>query len=203
MGPGAGLADRLAPWGGIMSSKGLVYGFLAIEQRTTRVALVAAVVFLALASALAFYQVITRFAFNAPSSWSEVASRSLIIWSVFLGAAAAFRNNEMMRVEVIFGLVPQRWHWLLETLIALLCLLFFLLLAWFSAHMGYRVRGQTLAGMDMSIAWAYAALPVGSVFCVLAVVARLLDRATRSPAGGGDPQAAPPSGWHEPTEASR
>lgn len=150
--------------------------FLALERITTRTALVVAVVFLALAAALAFYQVITRFVFNDPSAWSEVASRSFIIWSVFLGAAAAFRSNEMMRVEVIFGLVPGRWHGYLETLITLLCLLFFVLLAWYSAQMGYRVRGQTLAGMDISIAWAYAALPVGSSFCVLAVLARLLDR---------------------------
>lgn len=154
----------------------MVARFLAIERRVTRAALIAAVAFLALAAMLAFYQVITRFVFNAPSAWSEVASRSLIIWCVFLGAAATFRSDAMMRVEVIFGLVPARRHLLLETLIAVICLTFFVLLAWFGAQMGYRVRNQTLSGMDISIAWAYAALPVGSVFCVLAILGRLLER---------------------------
>ncbi len=168
---------------------------LAIERHTTRAALIAAVACLALAATLAFYQVITRFVFNAPSIWSEVASRSLIIWCVFLGAAAAFRNNEMMRVEVLFSLVPPRWHVLLETLIALLCLIFFVVLAWFSAQMGYRVRNQTLAGMDISIAWAYAALPVGSGFCVFAILARMLERfrgGRAEPAKTSGPPEAPP-----------
>lgn len=162
-------------------------GFLALERKTTRAALALAVFFLALAATLAFYQVITRFVFNAPSAWSEVASRTFIIWSVFLGAASAFRENGMMRVEVIFGVIPERWHRQLEVLIGLLCLLFFVLLAWYGAQMGYRVRNQTLAGMDISIAWAYAALPVGSFFCVLAVLARLLEGDRDAPGGVAAP----------------
>ncbi len=154
----------------------MLQGFLRFERVTTRVALVFAVALLATAAALAFYQVITRFVFNAPSTWSEVASRSFIVWSVFLGSAPTFRSDGMMRVEIIYSLVPRRWHWLLESLIAVLCLIFLVVLAWFGAKMGYRVRGQTLAGMDISIAWAYAALPFGAVFSILAVVARYLER---------------------------
>jgi TRAP-type C4-dicarboxylate transport system permease small subunit len=152
---------------------------LAIERVTTRSALVLSVTMLVLAAIAAFYQVITRFVFNDPSHFSEVASRSLIIWCVFLGAANVFRRNEMMRVELIFAVLPRRVHIALEYLIALLCLLFFLLLTYYSYQMGLRVQSQRMAGMDISIAWAYSALPVGSVFAVLALVGRLLDPAMR------------------------
>lgn len=154
-------------------------GLMAVERVTTRTALIMSVTFLALASVLAFYQVVTRFVFNEPSAWSEVASRSLIIWCVFLGAAHVFRQNEMMRVEVIFSVLPKRLHVALEYLVAGLCLLFFVLLTYYSYQMGLRVRSQRLAGMDISIAWAYSALPVGSAFAVLALVGRLLDPAMR------------------------
>ena len=154
-------------------------GVMTVERVTTRVALILSVSFLALAAVLAFYQVVTRFVFNEPSAWSEVASRSLIIWCVFLGAAHVFRQNEMMRVEVIFAVLPQRLHVALEYLVAGLCLLFFVLLTYYSYHMGLRVQSQRLAGMDISIAWAYSALPVGSAFAVLALVGRLLDPAMR------------------------
>lgn len=172
----AGLS--LCAVGETVTVNALISGFMRVERVTTRIALVLAVTLLALAATLAFYQVITRFVFNAPSMWSEVASRSLIIWAVFLGAAAAFRSDEMMRVEIIYSLLPPRWHWLLETLIAALCLTFFVVLAWYSAQMGYRVRNQTVAGLDVSIAWAYSALPVGSVFGIIAVIARYLQRVT-------------------------
>lgn len=154
-------------------------GVLAVERVTTRVALILSVSMLALAATAAFYQVITRFVFNDPSHFSEVASRSLVIWSVFLGAANVFRRNEMMRVEVIFAVIPSRVHTGLEYFVAGLSLLFFILLAYYSYQMGLRVQPQRMAGMDVSIAWAYSALPVGSVFTTIALVGRLLDPAMR------------------------
>lgn len=152
---------------------------LTIEQFTTRATLIAAVICLSLATLSAFYQVIMRYVFNDPSFWSEVASRSLIIWSVFLGAAYCFRRNEMMRVEVIFTVLPERLHVALEYFVAGLCLFFFVLLAWYGYQMGLRVRPQRLAGMDISIAWAYSALPVGAIFTSIALIGRLLDPAMR------------------------
>lgn len=157
---------QMAPWRRMI---------LTAERITTHAALVAAVVCLGLAALSAFYQVIMRFIFNDPSIWSEVASRSLIIWSVFLGAAYCFRRNEMMRVEVIFTVLPESLHKMLEVFIALLCLFFFVLLAWYGYQMGLRVKPQRLAGMDISIAWAYSALPVGAIFASIALIGRLLD----------------------------
>ena len=39
-------------------------------------------------------------------------------------------------------------------------------------------RFQTLAGLEVPIAWAYAALPVGAFFSLLAVIAHYFDRRT-------------------------
>jgi C4-dicarboxylate transporter, DctQ subunit len=41
--------------------------------------------------------------------------------------------------------------------------------------MVWRVRFQTLAGLEISIAWAYAALPSGALFSLIAVIAHALD----------------------------
>ena len=59
--------------------------------------------FLIIAASLALYQVITRFVFASPSTWSEVITRSAMIWSVFLGVAVAFRHGAMISVEI------RRW----------------------------------------------------------------------------------------------
>jgi len=39
----------------------------------------------------------------------------------------------------------------------------------------YRVRFQTFASLDISIAWAYAAVPVGAALAIVAVIAQHLD----------------------------
>jgi TRAP-type C4-dicarboxylate transport system permease small subunit len=61
--------------------------FLRFEAIATGIALRLAIGFLLIATALALFQVTTRFVFGHPSAWSEVITRSAMIWSVFLGCA--------------------------------------------------------------------------------------------------------------------
>lgn len=144
--------------------------FLRLETVTTRIALVASIVFLLIAAGLAMYQVTARFVFGNPSTWSEVITRSAMIWSVFLGVAPAFREGTMIAVEIIQRALPPRAGlWLYMTSMAL-TLLFFSILFWQGWAMAERVARQKLAALEVSIAWVYAALPVGSVFILIAVL---------------------------------
>ena len=166
--------------------------FLRLERFTSRIALIAAVVMLVVSVTLGFYQVLTRFVFDAPSTWSEVMSRSSMIWCVFLGAAASFRGGYMMAVEVIYKLVPARGLVWLELLVALCCLIVLTILVYFGTQMTMRVSSQMLSGMGISIAWAYAAIPVGAAFSILAVLARIASQVTRrEPIGPAEAEAPP------------
>lgn len=148
--------------------------FLRLESLLTRLALVIAVIMLIVSVSLGFFQVLTRFIFNAPSTWSEVIARATMIWCVFMGAAATFRGGYMMAVELIYKLMPRRTLLALELAIGACCLLVLGVLMVYGIQMTLRVRSQTLSGLGMSIAWAYAAIPTGSAFAMVAVIARLL-----------------------------
>ncbi|MDX1465009.1 MAG: TRAP transporter small permease subunit [Halomonas sp.] len=152
--------------------------FLRVERQTTRLALLGAVLMLIVSVTLGFYQVMTRFVFDAPSTWSEVISRSAMIWCVFLGAAAGFRGGFMMSVEVIYKLIPGRSLIWLEGFVAACCAVVLVVLITFGTAMMLRVQTQMLSGLEVSIAWAYAAMPVGASFALIAVLARLLAQAT-------------------------
>jgi len=148
--------------------------FLRLEDFTTGVAMRLSIGFLVLAAALALYQVVTRFAFGAPSTWSEVITRSAMIWSVFLGVAVAFRHGAMISVDVIQNALPPRLGLGVFLLANLGSLIFFSVLLWQGYLMTLRVMPQNLAALDMSIAWVYAALPVGSGFILIAVLASMV-----------------------------
>ncbi|MGM0702013.1 MAG: TRAP transporter small permease [Pseudomonadota bacterium] len=167
---------------------------LRIERQLSRVALAGAVLMLVVSVTTGFYQVMTRFVFDAPSTWSEVVARSSMIWCVFLAAAACFRGGHMMSVEVIYKLIPARRLILLEAAIALGCLIALAVLVYFGTAMTFRVRNQMLSGLGISISWVYAAIPIGAGFSLLSVVARLLAQATgREGVGLADIEAeAPP-----------
>lgn len=177
--------------------------FLRFERATSRVALAAAVLMLCVSVTTGFYQVLTRFVFDAPSTWSEVVARSSMIWCVFLAAAACFRGGYMMSVEVIYKMIPARRLILLEAAIALGCLIVLLVLVYFGTAMTFRVRNQMLSGLGISISWVYAAIPIGAGFSVLAVLARLVAQATgREAVGLADVEAdAPPQEAMPPVAA--
>ncbi|ALM53616.1 TRAP transporter small permease [Halomonas huangheensis] len=147
---------------------------LRLERAISQVALYLAVVMLIASVSLGFYQVLTRFVFDAPSTWSEVMARSTMIWCVFLGAAACFRGGYMMAVEAIYKLVPRRGLVLLEVFIAVCCLIVLSILVYYGTLMTLRVRSQALSGVGISIAWIYMAIPIGAGFSLLSVVVRLV-----------------------------
>jgi TRAP-type C4-dicarboxylate transport system permease small subunit len=149
--------------------------FLAIERRLTRLALELAILAMALVVCLTFYQVVTRFVFGHPSAWSEVAARSAMIWMIFLGLAAAFRYGSMIAVDFLVDISPEAIRRVLFVIIAIASLVFLAILIWYGTAMTLRVRGQNLAGMHTSIAWVYAAIPVGSALSVLGVISRLIE----------------------------
>ena len=121
----------------------------------------------------AFWQVIARFVLHSPADWSEVATRALLIWTVLLGVALAFRHGAMISVEMLRNALQGRARRALEIAIGTICVLFLGTLAWIGGQMTWRVRFQNVPSLDISISWIYLAIPVGATLAVIAVIARL------------------------------
>lgn len=131
---------------------------------------------MAVAALCGLYQIVTRFVLEQPSTWTEVLTRTLVIWSVFLGMAAALRGGALLSVDLLYRTVARTSYLpLLHALITVCTMTFLLVLVWFGWDVTYRVRFQNLAGLEISISWAYAAIPVGAMCGVLSVAAHYLD----------------------------
>lgn len=161
------------------------------EQAVFQAALSAAMVLLVLMACVSLYQVITRFVFEQPSTWSEVTSRSLQIWMVYLGVVAAFRTGALLSVDMLARSVGTRARLAVLAAIAGLNLGVLAVMVWYGWDMAHRVRFQTLAGVDnpftgggISIALVYAAIPVGAALSMVAVVARFVEEVDRLRTGG-------------------
>ncbi|OZI51311.1 TRAP transporter small permease [Bordetella genomosp. 4] len=133
---------------------------------------VIAQILLVASAAAAFYQVIARFILQSPADWSEVLTRALLIWTVLLGIALAFRQGAMISVELLHNLLKGRKQRWLEHLIAIVCIGFLVFIAWIGGQMTYRVRFQNVPSLDIPISWIYLAIPVGASLAAIAVLAR-------------------------------
>jgi len=149
---------------------------LAVDRITTQAALAAACFALAVAVSAGAWQVFTRFLLAAPSPWSEALVRQALVWMVMLGVAGAVRQGALVAIDVTRQLVKGRVRLALDVVIFAAITLLFGVLFWFGWEMANRVRFQSIAGLEVSIAWGYAAIPVGSVFAIIGALAALLDR---------------------------
>lgn len=150
--------------------------FLALERRTTWIAMALACLMLALASALGVFQIFMRFVLERPAEWTEVMIRFSLIWMVFLGIPMAFRQGAMVSVDALYRVVPVRARRVLDLVVALAALALMLIILWWGADYAIRGEVQTMAGLEsVSMFWAYVAMPTGAVFSLLGIVANYLD----------------------------
>lgn len=148
---------------------------LALDRRLTELALTLGCVLLAVISCLGLWQVLTRFLLSQPSSWTEEVMRRLLIWCVMLGVVVAFRRGALVSVDLMLRSSRGWWRQLVRGLIAVVSLAFLAVLVWFGTDLAWRVRFQSFASIELSMGWAYAALPAGALLAMLAVVAQYLD----------------------------
>jgi TRAP-type C4-dicarboxylate transport system permease small subunit len=101
--------------------------------------------------------------------------RRLLIWMVMLGVVVAFRRGALVSVDLMLRSARGTWKHVVRGVITAVSLAFLAVLLWFGIDLVTRVRFQTFASMDLSMGWAYAALPVGAALGIVAVLAHHLD----------------------------
>jgi TRAP-type C4-dicarboxylate transport system permease small subunit len=150
--------------------------YLRFERGCTTLATWLACAMLAIAASLGLWQIITRFVIERPAEWTEVLIRFSLIWMVFLGIPQAFRLGAMVSVDVLYRWSGVKLKRVLDAMVAAAALTLMLVIIWVGWQYAQRGRVQTVIGLeDVSMFWAYLALPVGGVFSVIAIVGNFLD----------------------------
>lgn len=150
--------------------------FLRLERWTSGIALAAACALLVVAAGLGLLQIITRFVLQMPAEWTEVLIRFSLIWMVFMGIPYAFRHGAMVCVDVLYRWSKPAMRRVLDWVVCIASLGLMAVIIWWGWDYAVRGQVQTMAGLEsVSMFWAYLAMPVGGVFCVIGIIGNLLD----------------------------
>ena len=84
-------------------------------------------------------------------------------------------RGALVSVDLMLRLSKGAWRSTVRGIITGVNLAFLSVVIWFGIDLVNRIRFQTFASMDLSMGWAYAALPVGGLLGVVAVIAHHLD----------------------------
>ncbi len=151
------------------------HGVLLADRITTTMATVIAIAALLVAVFAGFWQVVARFATETPSVWSEALVRTALIWMAFIGLAAAIRTGSLVSIDMAHRYTRGAIRRGIEAAVLAGNLSLMGVLFWFGWIMAERVKFQEMAGLEVSISWGYAALPIGAAFAVLGALGQFLD----------------------------
>jgi TRAP-type C4-dicarboxylate transport system permease small subunit len=150
--------------------------FLKLESMTTGFSMLVACVMMVVASSLGMFQIIMRFVLEQPAEWTEVLIRFSLIWMVFMGIPTAFRQGAMVSVDVLYRWSPDKIKRVLDFVVCGAALLLIGVIIWWGWDYSNRGKVQSVIGLEgVSMFWAYVAMPVGGLFCVLSIIGNLLD----------------------------
>ncbi len=132
-------------------------------------ALVACMVVVILAS------VFTRYVMNDPIGWGEQVAKYLMIWAAFLGASLGVKEGAHIAVNVLVDLLPRMLQKVCAVVGTVMTATFLLITAYQGIRFAMKVSMHTDPMVwEMSLAWAYAAIPTGAVLMLvqLAILVR-------------------------------
>ena len=147
---------------------------IKLDDVVGRVVETLAMALLAIYASLCLFQVIARFMVDVSATWTETLTRTLMIWGVYLGAATLFRMGALISVDLVANVARGVWREALRYIHFFTGLIVLSFASVFGFQLAWRIRYQVLAGVEVSIAWAYLAIPIGALVCILALVARFL-----------------------------
>ena len=117
-----------------------------------------------------FYQVIARKILNNSPGWTGEISRYLLVWSIFLGGAIAFREKAHLGVDFLVNLFPKKIRYLIAFLVNCTLLVVLIYVAWKGFELAQFVHLQKAAATGISMAIPYTSIPVGCVCMIIEIV---------------------------------
>ncbi|ARU06832.1 C4-dicarboxylate ABC transporter permease [Comamonas serinivorans] len=125
------------------------------------------IVLLAAMACIVFANVVLRYTTGDSIVWAEEVARHMMIWVTFLGAGLVLRFGGHVAIDNLHRSVGARAARTVRGLIVLGLALFFVVMVVASSQYVYATRFQTTAATDISIAYIYAAMPVGFVLMLV------------------------------------
>jgi TRAP-type C4-dicarboxylate transport system permease small subunit len=106
-------------------------------------------------------QVFCRYVLGSALGWAEELSVYLLVWMVFLGAAAAAQDRSHIRVDVFVDLLPLRFRMIFRVMADLLQAVFMVVMVWLGFRMVGVMSGTQSPALHLPVGYVtYAALPL-------------------------------------------
>lgn len=139
----------------------------SILQPVRKVVYVVVVSMFALQVIVVFAQVIWRFVFNDPFSWSEELARYLQVWIILLASSVCIHEGSHLAVDYLVHYLPFRHRKNLALLVTILMMVFVSVLIGAGIKMIITAQSQTSPALHIPMGAVYLVFPVAGTLMLL------------------------------------
>lgn len=122
------------------------------------------VIFLTMLTLLVMMQIIMRYIFHSPLSWSEELCRMLLVWSGFFSIGYCARKGSTIRLDTVLTMLPPVVQRILLnfTTLFMVGLLGYLLVGAYQLVIDTAADGSMMPGLQIPQYWLYA-IPMAGI----------------------------------------
>jgi TRAP-type C4-dicarboxylate transport system permease small subunit len=126
--------------------------------------------FLSIMTIMVFALVISRYLFSYSFAWVEALTRYCMIWMAFLGAAALFKKNDHIRMDLLYKKFPLFLRDSLDLLFSLAQIAFLVML--FKMGLAYTefVSFIDSPTLNISMRWPTLIIPISSFLMIVFIL---------------------------------
>lgn len=120
------------------------------------------------------YEVLMRYVFNCPSSWSEELSRFSMVWLVLLGLGIGVRKKEHIRVDTIINSCSETIQIIAAWLRYIFVSIFTIVLIIYGIKLVFITSKQITPGLGINKALVYLSVPIGAILIFIYLLELIL-----------------------------
>lgn len=120
-----------------------------------------------------FAQVVARFIFNDPISWSEEVARFLFVWITMMGASHAVAYSKHFCVDFLISRFSPAGQRRVGWFISICVLLFAILMLGYGGYVTQFTRFQVSPALLLPMTYPYLCIPLAGFFTIIHVIANL------------------------------
>lgn len=140
----------------------------SIRKVLDKILAVACIVILSLMSIFVVYQVVTRYIFHSPSSWSESVVTYGFIWLAMIGGAYVFGKRDHMAMTFILDKFHGKARTVIEMLNELIIVIFGIGVLLVGGYLGaMKQMSQADSILPVSMGVIYIAIPIAGAAMII------------------------------------
>lgn len=140
---------------------------------------------------LTLYEIVSRYAFNAPTTWTFPISSYLLLYVIYTATAYALQEGAHVQVSVVVEWLPARARRVVDVVAHLLGLAFVVVLFWEVTRfteIAFRLGSRDLSMLSVPLTLTTTIMPIGTALLCITYVVLVVERLIGPPA----PRAAAP-----------